>query len=339
MDSPSVRRIKMNSELIDTYNRHLNYLRISITDRCNLRCLYCVPDGIFPMLPHEEILTYEEILRIVKTVTQMGISKVRITGGEPLVRKGVYDFLNQLSKIEGLLDISLTTNGVLLEKNIEQIKAAGIHRINISLDTLQSKRYKQITRMNMFERVWDGIMAAHAAGFSPIKLNVVVMKGINDDEIADLARLTFRYPFYVRFIEYMPIGPESISSGRVLSGEGILNRLSVLGELFPIEKKKTDGPARRYRYEGAPGEIGLIFAMSNPFCSNCNRLRLTASGQIRPCLLSDDQIDVKGPLRNGCTDEDLAGFFIEATRTKKRRHHLADKNAHRLSGRMSAIGG
>ena len=324
---------------MDRYRRHLNYLRISITDRCNLRCLYCVPDGIFPMLSHEEILTYEEILRIVKTGSQMGISKVRITGGEPLVRKGVCDFLSQLSEIEGLLDISLTTNGVLLEKNIERIKAAGIHRINISLDTLQSEKYRQITRMNMFKRVWDSIMAAHAAGFSPIKLNVVVMKGINDDEIEDLARLTFTYPFYVRFIEYMPIGPESIKSGRILSGEGILKRLTVLGELLPIENIRTDGPARRYRYKGAPGEIGLIFAMSNPFCSDCNRLRLTASGQIRPCLLSDDQIDLKGPLRNGCTDEELAGFFIEAARAKKKRHHLGDKNAHRLNGRMSAIGG
>lgn len=324
---------------MDRYHRHLNYLRVSITDRCNLRCLYCVPDGIFPMLSHEEILTYEEILRIVKTGSQMGISKVRITGGEPLVRKGVCDFLSRLSKIEGLLDISLTTNGVLLEKNIEQIKAAGIHRINVSLDTLQPKKYKQITRMNMFKRVWDGIMAAYAAGFSPIKLNVVVMKGINDNEIEDLARLTFTYPFHVRFIEYMPIGPESIESGRILSGEGILKRLSVLGELLPIENIRTDGPAQRYRYKGAPGEIGLIFAMSNPFCSDCNRLRLTASGQIRPCLLSDEQIDLKGPLRNGCTDEELAGLFIEAARTKKKRHHLGDKNAHRLNGRMSAIGG
>ncbi|WP_041273727.1 GTP 3',8-cyclase MoaA [Desulforapulum autotrophicum] len=324
---------------MDRYHRHLNYLRVSITDRCNLRCLYCIPDGIFPMLSHEEILTYEEILRIVKTGSKMGISKVRITGGEPLVRKGACDFLSRLSKIKGLLDISLTTNGVLLEKNIEQIKAAGIHRINVSLDTLQPKKYKQITRMNMFKRVWDGIMAAHAAGFSPIKLNVVVMKGINDDEIEDLARLTFTYPFHVRFIEYMPIGPESIESGRILSGEGILKRLSVLGELLPIENIRTDGPARRYRYKGAPGEIGLIFAMSNPFCSACNRLRLTASGQIRPCLLSDEQIDLKGPMRNGCTDEELAGLFIEAARTKKRRHHLGDKNAHRLNGRMSAIGG
>ncbi len=329
----------MTTKLTDTYDRHLNYLRVSITDRCNLRCEYCVPDKIFPVLSHEEILTYEEILRIVTIGTKMGISKVRVTGGEPLVRKGVYGFLNSLSGIKKLTDISLTTNGVLLKKNIELIKAAGISRINISLDTLQPEKYKRITRMNMFHRVWEGIMAAHDAELSPIKLNVVVMKGVNDDELVDLARLTLKYPFHVRFIEYMPIGIGTTKSDKTLVGEEIFNRLSILGELVPVENTFNDGPAERYRFKGAPGEVGLICAMSHHFCHKCNRLRLTASGQLRSCLLSDDSVDLKGPLRKGCDDEHLAQLFMESVRHKQERHHLGDTDAQKVMGRMSSIGG
>ena len=203
-----------NSKLIDRCNRKLNYLRISITDRCNLKCIYCVPYDFIPKLPHKEILSYEEILHIVRISVRLGISKVRITGGEPLVRKGVYDFLEQLTKIQGLLDISLTTNGVLLKDNINKIKSAGIKRINISLDTLNRKKFRQITGYDFFNRIWEGIELAQKMGFDPIKINVVPLKGVNYDELLDIAALSIAYPFHIRFIEYMPMGSNHMDVDR-----------------------------------------------------------------------------------------------------------------------------
>ena len=205
-----------NSKLIDKYNRNLNYLRISIIDRCNLKCIYCTPHHLIPKLPHKEILRYEEILRIVRIGVSLGISKVRITGGEPLIRKDVYDFLEQLTAIEGLLDISLTTNGVLLKDNINKIKSAGIKRINVSVDTLNRKKFMQITGYDFFDQIWEGIELARKMGFDPIKLNVVPLKGINDDELIDIARLSYTHPFHIRFIEYMPIGTNQIDIDRHL---------------------------------------------------------------------------------------------------------------------------
>jgi cyclic pyranopterin phosphate synthase len=204
------------SKLIDKCNRHLNYLRISITDRCNLRCRYCVPQDLIPKLSHAEILSYEEILRIVRIATRLGISKVRVTGGEPLVRKGVYEFLHKLTTTKGLKDVSLTTNGVLLKDNLEKIQAAGISRINISLDTLNPAKYREITGYDEFHRVWQGIEKAHQMGFYPIKLNVVALKGVNDEELVEMARLSFQYPFHVRFIEYMPIGRSDFNPDTLL---------------------------------------------------------------------------------------------------------------------------
>ena len=212
------------SKLIDRYCRHLNYLRISITDRCNLRCIYCVPRDLMQKLPHKEILSYEEILRIVKIGVRLGISKVRITGGEPLVRKGVYDFLEELTEIDELVDVSLTTNGVLLKDNIEKIKSAGIKRINISLDSLTRQKYKKITGNDYFDQVWEGIELAHKTGFDPIKLNVVALYGLNDNELTDFANLSFSYPFHIRFIEYMPIGTVGIKIDRRLLTLEIKNR-------------------------------------------------------------------------------------------------------------------
>ena len=193
-------------KLIDPCNRHLNYLRISITDRCNLKCIYCVPRDHITRLSHAEILTYEEILRLVKVGIQLGISKVRVTGGEPLVRKGVYKFLSDLRRISGLADLSLTTNGVALRDNLEKIKSSGIKRINISLDTLKRQKFAEITGLDLFDQVWQGIERARKMGFHPIKINVVALNGVNDDELVDMAHLSIEYPFHVRFIEYMPIG-------------------------------------------------------------------------------------------------------------------------------------
>ena len=326
-------------KLIDPYNRHLNYLRISITDRCNLKCIYCVPPDLIPRLSHDEILTYEEILRLVRIGIRLGISKIRVTGGEPLVRKGVYGFLTDLSGLDGLADLSLTTNGVALNANLDRIKAAGIKRVNISLDTLNRTKFERITGVDLFNQVWQGIEMALSMGFHPIKLNIVALNGINDDELIDMARLSFDYPLHIRFIEYMPIGKSQIGNAPLLLAPEIKKRISVLGKLAPVPKTMNDGPAQRYHFEGAAGEIGFIHALSHHFCDRCNRLRLTARGRLRPCLLSDHQEDVKGIMRTGGTDEQLAEVFFKAVRHKPSDHNLAIQNPSRICGQMSSIGG
>ena len=326
-------------KLIDPCNRHLNYLRISITDRCNLKCIYCVPRDRIPRLAHDEILTYEEILRLVRVGVKLGISKIRVTGGEPLVRKGVYDFLSELSRIEGLADLSLTTNAVALKDNLKKIKSAGIKRINISLDTLKREKFEKITGMDLFDQVWQGIEGARAMAFHPIKINIVALNGVNDDELIDMAQLTFDYPFHMRFIEYMPIGESQMGNGPLLLAPEIKKRISVLGNLIRVRNSVNDGPAQRYRFEGALGEIGFIHALSHHFCDRCNRLRLTARGQLRPCLLSDHHEDVRGPLRSGCSDDQLAEIFFRAVRHKPSDHNLALQNPSRVCGQMHSIGG
>ena len=326
-------------KLIDPYNRHLNYLRVSITDRCNLKCIYCVPPDLIPRLSHDEILTYEEILRLVRIGIRLGISKIRVTGGEPLVRKGVYGFLTDLSGLDGLADLSLTTNGVSLKANLNKIKGAGIKRINISLDTLNRSKFEHITGFDLFDQVWQGIEMAIEMGFHPIKLNIVALNGVNDDELTDMARLSFDYPLHIRFIEYMPIGESQIGNGPLLLAPEIKKRISVLGGLIPVANTIDDGPAQRYHFEGAAGEIGFIHALSHHFCDRCNRLRLTARGRLRPCLLSDHHEDVKGMMRTGGTDEQLAEVFLKAVRHKPSDHNLAIRSPSRVCGQMSSIGG
>ena len=328
------------TELIDNYNRHLNYLRISITDRCNLRCLYCAPGGMVPKLDHRDILRYEEILRIVRIGIRLGIKKVRLTGGEPLMRQGVYGFLKELAAVDGLSDVSLTTNGVVLEENLEKIAEAGVKRINISLDTLNREKFKHITGYDLFDTVWAGIEKAYALGFDPIKLNVVALRGYNDDEFVDLARLSLAYPFHIRFIEYMPIGNPRMKSSDYILTPAIKERIrGELGELLPVTGKGMDGPAQRYRVRGARGEIGFIQAMSRHFCQTCNRLRLTANGRLRPCLLSDEQLDIRGPLRSGGSDDELKDVFLRAVRHKHESHHFAPGSPLRVHDPMSGIGG
>ena len=232
-------------QLVDRYNRHLNYLRISITDRCNLRCIYCSPETRLLRLSHADILRYEEILRLIRIGVNLGISKVRVTGGEPLVRKGAVDFLADLSQIQGLSEVTLTTNGILLKDNLDCIKKAGIRRINISLDTLQKKKFHEITGDNLFDQVWAGIGAAKQSGFKPIKLNVVALRGVNDDELLDFGELTYDNPYHVRFIEFMPIGKSRMKYGPPLLVNEIKERLNPLGKMVPIEKEPGDGPAER----------------------------------------------------------------------------------------------
>ena len=295
--------------MIDKYKREINYLRISITDRCNLRCVYCMPKEGVSFMGHDDILRYEEMLRIVKIAVKTGITKVRVTGGEPLVRRGVVEFLSSLTEVEGLRDISLTTNGILLEERAERIFDAGIRRINISLDSLLPDRYRSITRGGDLNSVMRGIRKAHHTGFSPVKINVVAMKGFNDDEILDFAKLTVDKPYQVRFIELMPIGDIAMENGRgYISNEEILRRITAFSPLKRIDPETGTmaGPARLYAMRGAQGQIGTISAMSHGFCDSCNRLRLTADGHLRACLLSDEPtVDLKTPLRAGCTDTEL----------------------------------
>jgi cyclic pyranopterin phosphate synthase len=326
--------------LVDQHDRRLNYLRISLTDRCNLRCLYCLPREGIPKLPHEDILTYEEILRIARITVNLGVEKIRLTGGEPLLRKGIYEFIPQLHALPGLRDISLTTNGVYLTRNAEKIKLSGIKRINVSLDTLQRQKYERITGYDGFEEVWKGIEFARELDFHPIKINVVVIEGLNDDEVVDFARLSQRHSYHIRFIEYMPIGIASPEGDlQYVSNSLIKKQLSRLGQLSSIPNTVHDGPARRFRFDGAPGEIGFISPLSHHFCHVCNRLRLTASGGLRPCLLSNQEEDLKGPLRSGASDSELAQILLSATHKKRLRYRLPSENTIPFPGHMSSIGG
>ncbi len=327
------------SPLTDSHRRRLNYLRVSVTDRCNLRCLYCVPEEDFPRLGHEDILTYEEILRIVEVGAGLGITKVRVTGGEPLVRKDIASFLGRLARMDGIEDVSLTTNGVRLSEYLPAIRSAGIRRLNISLDTLRPERFRDITGVDGFERVWRSVLEARDMGFSPIKLNAVAMRGVNDDELEAIAALTLDHPFHVRFIEYMPIGAARFRTDPYISTDEIRRRVEAVGRLDPIARSPGDGPASRFRIPGARGEIGFISPISHHFCGECNRLRLTASGGLRACLLSDRETDLKALLRGGGTDGDLRKTFEAVALEKPERHALSDRCRIRPATQMSAIGG
>ena len=326
-------------ELIDQYGRHLNYLRMSVTDRCNLRCLYCMPSQGVSKLKHDEILTYEELHRLARLAVRLGVEKIRLTGGEPLLRKGIYDFMPLLTAIPGLLDVSLTTNGIFLRDNVNKIKAAGIKRINVSLDSLQPERYEKITGFDGFHQVWEGIESAKDLGFNPIKINVVVIQGLNDDEIIEFGKLSLDYPFHIRFIEYMPIGVQGANPLHHVTNGELKNQLLRLGKLLPIPKSPLDGPADRHKIEGAKGEIGFISALSDHFCPKCNRLRLTPNGHIRPCLLSNLEQNLKGPMRSGASDEELARIFVDAALKKPYEHHIKAERSIPLCGQMSSIGG
>ena len=327
--------------LLDPYNRRLNYLRISLTDRCNLRCVYCMPEQGVPKLIHEDILTYEELLRLARLSVRLGIEKIRLTGGEPLVRKNIGDLIKALGEIPGIRDISLTTNGVLLAEQAQALWAAGVKRINISLDTLNPGKYAEITRFNLFDQVWAGIQEAERIGFSPIKVNVVALRGINDNEILAFGRLSQEKPYHVRFIEFMPVGTENgWSTERFLSSDDIFKKLQVIGPLYPVNGQGLDGPAKRMAYDGARGEIGLISPISEHFCPSCNRLRLTAEGRLRVCIFSDDEIDLRTPLRNGASDVELETAIRTAILQKPKEHPIQMNPLPRKCQRqMSKIGG
>ncbi len=330
---------KQETPFLNGYHRTINYLRLSVTDRCNLRCVYCMPEEGISFLPHREILTYEEMLRLVKLCVANGIRKIRLTGGEPLVRRGIIGFIEKLNKIEKLKEITLTTNGVFLKEFARDLRKYGICRINVSMDTLKPEKFNEITRRPLFERVWEGIEEAESVGMAPIKLNVVAMKGFNDDEILDFARLTYRKPYHVRFIEMMPIGAADARMKGFLSSQEILERISSLGPLHRLESEMMAGPAEMYALEGAKGKIGVIGALSHHFCATCNRLRLTADGQLRGCLFSDKETDLKTPLREGKDDGYLSDLIRETILNKPKGHNLDLNNPRKCVRPMSRIGG
>lgn len=325
---------------IDNYNRRITYLRVSVTDRCNLRCMYCLPVKDLKLLPHTDILSYEEILAVIQAAAEVGIKKVRLTGGEPLVRRHFVQLVSSVCQITGLEDVSITTNGVLLTEKAQEVFDAGVHRINVSLDTLNNNKYAKITGRDCFDNVWEGLQKAEAVGFSPIKVNVVAMKGINDDECLRFGELSVQRPYHVRFIEYMPVGHDSQwGPEKYISSDEIKSKLESLGPLHEIPPSTQDGPAKRYRFESAKGEIGFITAISHHFCPSCNRMRLTADGKLRPCLFADEEVDIKGPLRSGCSSEDLKALFQEAIASKPKEHHADMLKKGESKRPMSAIGG
>lgn len=325
---------------LDSFNRPISYLRVSVTDRCNLRCVYCMsPEGI-PWRPHGEILRYEEIETVVRAAAELGISKVRLTGGEPLVRLGIVELVAMLARIPGVDDLAMTTNGILLARYAEELRVAGLKRVNVSLDTLRPERFRRITRLGELSDTLEGIAVAKEAGLGPIKINTVVIRGLNDDEVVDFARLTYAPDWRVRFIEVMPLGDNAdwAGNGYVPMGE-VRERIErELGELIPAKLAAGGGPARYYRLSDAQGTIGFITPISEHFCYQCNRLRLTADGKLRPCLLSDYEIDLRTPLRQRATIGEIKRLIIEAVRAKPERHHLSE---HVIpQGRaMSEIGG
>jgi cyclic pyranopterin phosphate synthase len=327
----------------DAYNRPISYLRISVTDRCNLRCIYCMPPEGVTSRSHEEILRYEEIELIVQAAASLGISKVRLTGGEPLVRLGIVDLVRMLARIPGVDDLAMTTNGILLARYAADLTKAGLRRVNVSLDTLRPERFRRITRLGQLEDVLAGMEAARRAGLKPVKINTVVIRGMNDDEVVDLARKTLEAGWNVRFIERMPVGNDMMGEGewheQIVTGQEIRRRIEAeLGVLEPAQVSIGGGPARYYRLPDAEGTLGFITPISEHFCYQCNRLRLTADGRLRPCLLSDYEIDLRTPLRQGA---DLAGIrelLIRSIRSKPERHHLNESVTPRKRA-MSEIGG
>lgn len=297
----------LNGAVTDNFGRRIEYLRISLTDRCNLRCVYCMPEEGVPYEDPAHLLDYDEIERIVRVLATAGLRKVRLTGGEPLVRKNVPDLAGRLSAVPGVREVTLTTNGILFPREATKLWDAGVRRVNLSMDTLKPERFAVIARRPEFERAWEGIETAIRLGFSPIKLNCVVMRGFNDDEIADFARLTLDHPVSVRFLEYMPIGEVTppLWRARYMSNEEVLNALHTY---FPDLEPLTDDHAstsRNFHIPGAQGTVGLINPISHRFCDGCNRLRLTANGRLVPCLSDNYEYDLMTPLRAGCSDAEI----------------------------------
>ena len=323
----------------DRFGRNIHYLRISLTDHCNLRCVYCMPEDM-TFLPNSELMQDEEVLTLLQLFTSLGFDKIRLTGGEPTIRGNIVNLVRKIANTEGVNSLSMTTNGVLLSKLALPLKGAGLQRVNISLDTLDPQRFKALTRWGKFEEVWDGILAAEKAGLTPIKLNMVVVRGHNLDDVVSMAGLTYEHDWQIRFIEMMPFaGQTDFQTNLVVSDKEILEMVSTgLDTPQLLNNGILDGEARLYRLPGAKGTLGFISSVTNPFCAGCTRARLTADGKLRLCLLKEKEVDLLTPLRAGASVEDLRKMILDGIWWKPWGHGLA-QGEFATNRTMSQIGG
>jgi GTP 3',8-cyclase len=311
------------SKLIDTFGRAIYYVRISVTDRCNLRCRYCMPREAPEWIENETLLSFDEIERFVRVAAAEGVRKIRLTGGEPLVRRDLPELIRRVAAVPGIHDLGMTTNATLLEKHAGELKTAGLTRLNISLDSLQRERFAFISKFDSFEQVWAGIQKALEVGFAPLKINVVVIRGFNEDELVDFALLTKQFPFFVRFIEYMPIGGDlqHWSRDKVVPCAEIRSIIEQHEQLQPVEIDAVDaGPERVFRLRNSVGRVAFISPVSDEFCARCNRIRLTSDGKVRGCLMRDGEVDFRKAFRDGASDDQVRDLLHEVMRRKPEKH-------------------
>jgi GTP 3',8-cyclase len=326
--------------LVDAFRRPITYLRVSVTDRCNLRCVYCMPEAGLPWIAKPDILTYEEIESIVRAAASIGVRSIRLTGGEPLIRRDLHRLVGMIAAVPGIDDIALSTNALLLADQAPVLAAAGLRRVNISLDTLHDNRFTAIARRPGLNRVLAGIDAALAAGLTPVKINCVVMRGANDDELEAFAELTRERAVHVRFIEVMPV-TENVELQRDtwVSSDEVLTRLRALGELRPVPNPHGNGPARTFAYDSAPGTVGVISPLAHDYCETCNRVRLSADGRLKLCLFGDNMIDLRTPLRTGGGEAAIVDILRASMHIKPERHHLELGETASMMRAFSEIGG
>jgi cyclic pyranopterin phosphate synthase len=326
--------------LVDAFRRPITYLRVSVTDRCNLRCVYCMPEAGLPWIPNPDILSYEEIAEIVSAAARIGVRSVRLTGGEPLIRRNLERLVAMLAAIPGIGDIALSTNGLLLAEQAEALAAAGLTRVNVSLDTLRDDRFTAIARRPGLARTLAGIDAALSAGLQPVKINCVLMRGTNDDEVEAFAQLTRTRAVHVRFIEVMPV-TENVDLQRDawISSDEVLPRLGTVGALHPVPNPHGNGPARTFAYDDAPGTVGVISPLAHDYCETCNRVRLSADGRLKLCLFGDNLIDLRTPLRAGGGQSAIESILRASMHIKPERHHLQLGETASQMRAFSEIGG
>jgi cyclic pyranopterin phosphate synthase len=331
----------MKQQMLDRFGRIHTNLRISVTDVCNFRCIYCMPEDM-TFMPDASLMTFDEILHLARIFVALGVNKVRITGGEPLVRPGVPTLINQLAQLDGLKDISLTTNGIGLIKQAQALYDAGLRRINVSLDTLNEEKFEQMTRRKMLSRVLKGLKTAHECGFNPIKVNAVAMRGFTDDEIVDLATFARQHNYQLRFIEFMPLDADDVwGRNMYIPGKEIIGKINAVYPLTPVTQDgdaKSD-TAQRYRFSDSGNEVGVISSVSEPFCENCNRVRLTADGKFRTCLFSLTETDLLTPLREGVPDKAIMELILDAVAQKEAGHKINAADFIKPERNMSRIGG
>ena len=324
---------------IDRFGRNIHYLRISLTDHCNLRCVYCMPEDMV-FRPSAELMQDQEVVTLARLFASLGFDKIRLTGGEPTVRAHIVDLVREIGHVPGVKSLSMTTNGVLLGKLARPLKEAGLQRVNVSVDTLDPDKFKRLTRWGKLEQVWEGIQEAERVGLNPVKLNAVVVRGYNEDDVVDLARLTLEHDWQVRYIEMMPFaGATEFQQAQIVTADEMISRIQAgLGPLTPANDGRLDGEARIYRLNGAKGELGFISSVSLPFCASCTRARLTADGRLRLCLLREKEVDLLTPLRQGASLEDLRQLITAGIWEKPWGHGLAQGDF-ALNRVMSEIGG